>query len=200
MSPASRCVEHGPCDGFAFANVVDEDPVRANRAAITKGVGQTVPHGLLEVEARRAAFGDGLHIARELDLRSYEDAVATYRDAIAREDADAASWLKLGNALALLEQYQDAAGAFRNALERAPELAAAFNGLGASLMHLGDAEQAALALDRAAELDARDPNPLMNLALLHERSGDAAAAREAWERALERDPSSSIAQRRLARL
>ena len=67
-------------------------------------------------------------------------------------------------------------------------------------MHLGDAEQAALALDRAAELDARDPNPLMNLALLHERSGDAAAAREAWERALERDPSSSIAQRRLARL
>jgi tetratricopeptide (TPR) repeat protein len=134
------------------------------------------------------------------DVGRTEDAVATYRRAIAREDADAASWLKLGNALALLERYEASARAFRASIRRAPELAAAYNGLGASLMHLGEPEEAQVALDRAAELDAHDPNPLLNLALLHERSGDTDAARAAWSRALERDPSSTIARRRLARL
>lgn len=134
------------------------------------------------------------------DTQRYDEAVETYRRAIAREDADAASWLKLGNALALVEDYHGAADAFRDALRRAPELAAAFNGLGASLMHLGQRDQAITALDRAAELDSLDPNPLMNLALLHERAGETDAARAAWARALERDPASSIARRRLARL
>lgn len=141
------------------------------------------------------ALGDLLR-----DTRRYDEAVSTYREAIAREDADAASWLKLGNALALLEDYREAADAFRAALRRSPELAAALNGLGASLMHTGERESAITALTRAAELDPADPNPLMNLALLHERAGDVSAARVAWTRALERDPMSSIAQRRLARL
>lgn len=142
------------------------------------------------------ALGDLLR-----DTRRYDEAIETYRRAIAREDADAASWLKLGNALALVEDYRGAADAFRQALARAPELAPALNGLGASLMHLPhQREPAIVALDRAAELDVADPNPLMNLALLYEREGDTAAARDAWTRALERDPASAIARRRLARL
>lgn len=141
------------------------------------------------------ALGDLLR-----DTQRYEEAIATYRLAIAREDADAASWLKLGNALALVENYAESAQAFRAALRRSPDLAPAYNGLGASLWHLGNAEGAVTALDRAAELDAHDPNPLMNLALLHEHAGDTIAARDAWARALERDPQSSIARRRLARL
>ena len=134
------------------------------------------------------------------DTGRYDEAIETYRRALAREDADAASWLKLGNALALTEDYAGAADAFRAALTRAPELAAAFNGLGASLMHLGDLRAAVVALDRSAELDSGDPNPLMNLALLREREGDNSAARDAWARALRRDPHSTIARRRLARL
>jgi len=141
------------------------------------------------------ALGDLLR-----DTQRYDEAIETYRLAIAREDADAASWLKLGNALALVEDYAGAAEAFRASLTRAPELAAAFNGLGASLMHLDEERAAVTALDRAAELDNTDPNPLMNLALLHERTGDTDAARDAWTRALDRDPQSTIARRRLARL
>jgi tetratricopeptide (TPR) repeat protein len=141
------------------------------------------------------ALGDLLR-----DLGRHEDAVDTYRRAIAREDADAASWLKLGNALALLERYEEAATAFRESIARASTLAAAHNGLGASLMHVGMIEEAVSSLDRAAALDANDPNPLMNLALLHERAGETDAARDAWSRALERAPGSTIARRRLARL
>jgi cytochrome c-type biogenesis protein CcmH/NrfG len=133
------------------------------------------------------------------------DAVTTYRAAIDREDADAASWLKLGNALALLEDYTASAHAFEAAIRRSPELAAAHNGLGASLMHLSDEDptrrpDAVRALERAFELDPSDPNPLMNLALLAERDGVPDAARSAWERVLEVWPGSPIATRRLARL
>jgi Flp pilus assembly protein TadD len=134
------------------------------------------------------------------DLGRVEEAVRLYREAIEREDADSASWLKLGNALTLLEDYEAGASAFREAIVRAPTLAAAQNGLGACLMHLGRSADAITALESAASLDPSDPNPLMNLALLSERSGDLRAARTAWERVLERDPSSSVATQRLARL
>src|SRR5690606_30561705 len=130
------------------------------------------------------------------DLGRVEDAVSTYRRAIEREDADAASWLKLGNALALLQEYEPGAAAFREAITRAPQLAAARNGLGACLMHLGRTADAVAALEAAAELDPADPNPLMNLALLREREGDRDAARAAWERVLERAPGSGIAAAR----
>lgn len=141
------------------------------------------------------ALGDLLR-----DLRRVEDAVRLYREAIRREDADAASWLKLGNALALHEDYEAGASAFREAIVRAPTLAAAQNGLGACLMHLGRSGDAIAALESAAALDPLDPNPLMNLALLTERSGTVDAARAAWRRVLERDPSSTVAMARLARL
>lgn len=134
------------------------------------------------------------------DLGELEAAIASYREALSREAADAASWLKLGHALVLTGEPGKAAASYRQAIRRAPRLAAAHNGLGAALMSLGERAGAEEELKRALALDEHDANPLMNLALLRERAGDRSGAMRAWRRALERDPGSHVAQRNLARL
>lgn len=128
-----------------------------------------------------------------------EGAVASYREAVRENPLDAATWVKLGNALFADEPAQ-AVRAFEEAVGLEPALAAAHNGLGAARMRLGDVDEAMAALGRAAELDPEDPHPVMNLALLHEQRGDTRAARESWQAALERDPNAAFARQRLARL
>ncbi len=141
------------------------------------------------------ALGDMLSALEKTD-----EAIHTYRGAIARDGSSALAWLKLGNALVRANQLEASVPAFEAALDRDANLGAAHNGMGLALMQLGRHELATAALSRASELDETDPHPLMNLALLAERRGNRSEARRAWEAALSRDPSSHVAQARLASL
>ncbi|MBK8172189.1 MAG: tetratricopeptide repeat protein [Sandaracinaceae bacterium] len=172
--------------GLALASLGD---ARGAHAELARAM-ELAPHDAEPV----VALGD-----LSADVGESAVAIGFYREALAREAGDATSWLKLGNALALARDLRGAADAYHQALRREPNLAAAHNGLGVALMRLGD-QAASAELTRAAELDAHDPHPWMNIALLREHAGDRSGARTAWQNALERDPSSAVAQSRLAAL
>lgn len=183
-------LQPGDADAWLGAGLValDLHDVDSARESLDRAA-ELAPHA----SAAQAALGD----LATLEGR-HADAVDAYRTALSRNDGDASTWVKLGNALVRDGGIDEGIRAFGEALRR-EDLAAAHNGLGAALARLRD-PRAAEELARAATLDPQDPNPLMNLALLREREGALDEAREAWRGALARHPGHPVAAERLARI
>jgi len=127
------------------------------------------------------------------DLHRYEDAIASYDNAIAREPAHMPAWKNRGLALIRLARYEQAAASCARALVLAPEDAEARAFRGNALQGLGRFQEAVESLDRALALQPRyaEAHHARGLALsaLQER----AEAVASFDRAIAIDPDFAAA-------
>ncbi len=111
---------------------------------------RSLDHRLAEAES-----GWGL---TELLRGDAEAAVLHYEAAIAIDESDARTYLRLGEALLSLARNHEAADAFARAVGNDPELAAAWVGHGRALCRVGKREEALAKIEHALEL-APDDGP-----------------------------------------
>ena len=95
----------------------------------------------------------------------HEEALAQYREALARGACDPAALNNMGNSLMALGRFAEAADSLRGALERAPDSLAARIALGAALQREGDAPGAIACFREAIRRDPDSAEAHWNLSL-----------------------------------
>ncbi len=129
-----------------------------------------------------------------------EEAIASYRRAIALRPDLALAHFNLGVAERRRGHLAAADSAFRAALRLDPRYADALDQLAMTHEQAGDLETARILYERAIAIDSTRPRYYRDLGRLHVLRGDPAAATTAWERALRLDPDDSTTAARLRRL
>ena len=177
----------------------DEPEGFLNRAVAR--VGANDPAGAIadldRLEKRGAPFAR-LYFVREHARRLAGDAAgaeADFRAGLAKEPADARSWVARGEAKLRLVP-PDAAGAladFEAGVKLDPGLIVAWEQVAAVLSeHLGRPDDAVVALGRVLELSARHLGARAGRAVLHARAGRTAEARADARACLDRDPPALV--------
>jgi tetratricopeptide (TPR) repeat protein len=118
----------------------------------------------------------------------FDEAVASYRRALAIKPAAAEIHSNLGNALKDLGRLEDAMAAFMRALELKPDLAQAHNNLGNTLQDLGRFDEAAASYRCAIALKFDYAEAYNNLAIVLRLQNRSADAEISCSRALEINP------------
>jgi arylsulfatase A-like enzyme/tetratricopeptide (TPR) repeat protein len=121
------------------------------------------------------------------------EAIATLREALARNGPDIDIDVRLGTYLAETGAADEAIRMLERVTAADPRHTEGLNALGIAHAQAGRPADALRAFARALEADPRSPVSLENAATVHLQRGDAAAARDAFVRALELDPRSSRA-------
>ncbi|MCP4544297.1 MAG: tetratricopeptide repeat protein [Chloroflexi bacterium] len=121
----------------------------------------------------------------------YEQAIATYRQAIAlipNSPVYTAYHFMIGDMLAEMQRYEEAVQAFRETVKAIPMHDEAWFRLGESLMLLGCDEKAAQAFDRCLAIDDRVDRAWYYGATVYARLNDGNRAAKYLERALQLGP------------
>lgn len=129
-----------------------------------------------------------------------DEAIASYRKAVAAAPGFAAAHLNLGSALAQQGRDGEAIACFRKALGLEPELAEAWFNLGVSCYRRGDLEAAAPALEKYLQAQPDDPAALMILGEIHFLANRLDPAAGCVERVLAGDPHAAGAHSLLANI
>jgi tetratricopeptide (TPR) repeat protein len=122
------------------------------------------------------------------DLGRLNDAVASYRRAVALKPDFALAHYNLGNTLRELGQLDAAVENYQHALKIKPDSAAMLNNLGATLKDLGRLDRAIESYQRALEIEPNYIKALSNLGDALRDSGQFESALACYRRALEIDP------------
>jgi tetratricopeptide (TPR) repeat protein/SAM-dependent methyltransferase len=137
----------------------------------------------------------------------YDEAVASYRKALAISPDVAELHFNLGTALHDQGRVDDAIACYRRALELKPGLVVAYNNLGNALAVCGKPDEAAASYARALAIAPSHVEARRNLAAIHYNAanalrdrGDAHAALERYREALALRPDFAEAQANLAGL
>lgn len=116
-------------------------------------------------------------------LGRLDEAVTSYRRALAIRSNFAAAHSNLGNALRGLGQLGDAAASHRRALDSNPGFAAAHLGLANVLQDLGELDDAVSSYRRALELEPNSAATHVNLGIALKNVGDLTAAKASFRSA-----------------
>jgi predicted O-linked N-acetylglucosamine transferase (SPINDLY family) len=127
------------------------------------------------------------------DQGRLEEAIASYRDAVAGTPDFPAAHVNLGSALAQQGRHGEAVACFRKALVLEPDLAEACFNLGVSSWQVGDLASAKAALGRYLRAQPGDRNALMVLGEVHFLSNELDEAAGCVERVLAGDPHAADA-------
>jgi cytochrome c-type biogenesis protein CcmH/NrfG len=115
---------------------------------------------------------------------------------VAKDPANRAAWVRLGNLYFDTNQYTDSIQAYTKALELDPNDPDVITDRGVMYRSVGDSSKAAAEFKRASELDPRHLNSLMNLGVvLRYDLNDAEGAMKAWQGYLDRNPPADMAER-----
>lgn len=122
------------------------------------------------------------------DLRNagkFDEAIATYKQALALDDKSADLHNDLGNAFFALKRYNDAVDSFKAAVARDPGFAIGWYNL-ANALRKGDRRQEAIdAYKRYMAIMPNDPDPWFGMAQTLKGMGDAPGAVAAFKKYLE---------------
>ncbi len=131
-----------------------------------------------------------------------DDAIASYRGAIALQPADAATWNNLGLALQQQHRLLDAAAALHNARALRPDLADIHNNFAGVLLLLNRPRKAIESYRHALTLDPHHTEAHANLGQALAKIGQRDAAIASFTRALELNPDhlTAFTERALQRL
>ena len=144
------------------------------------------------VEAGRAgnaAYGAG----------DYPGALAAYKEAVAKNPADAESWSNMGQIMVRLGQVSEAVPAFNRAIQLNPDRWAYHFNLARASGLLGLWDQAVSEYRQAQRLLPGDYAVTFNLGLALKKAGDLAGAAEELEKAAELNPEDASFRLALAR-
>jgi Flp pilus assembly protein TadD len=122
------------------------------------------------------------------------DAIATLRDALAKNGPDIQIEARLGTYLAETGATGEAIPMLERAAGAAPEDTEVLNALGIAYARAGRSADALRTFERILAIDPRDGFALENVGTVHLQLGDLPAARTAFARAAENDSRSSRAQ------
>lgn len=98
-----------------------------------------------------------------LELKQYENALATFQQAVRLKPDDATMRSNVGVAYFWMEQYENAIGTFREALRLKPDYAGAYNLLGNAYCGLEQYPEAVAAYQQAIRLEPNNADFLQNL-------------------------------------
>lgn len=130
-------------------------------------------------------------LARAERLRDegrYEEAIATYAEAIARHPALSPYRFVIGELWFELQRYAEAANVFAEIVKAEPLHAQAWGGLGRAAHLLGEDGHALAALEQAILLAPDWAEPLYEAALLYAEKNEHGLAEDRLRRAIARDP------------
>lgn len=132
--------------------------------------------------------------------KSYAEAAAALRDALAERPGDALTENALGSVLSDVGDIEGAIASFRNACEHAPQFTPAHFNLGQALLSAARVEEAQAAITRGLEIEPTHAGAHVLLARTLKARGDIAAAADAYRRAIGIDPRNARAWADLADL
>lgn len=144
-------------------------------------------------------FNLGLELAQQ---GQYEQAIATYKQALEKVPQQPYIWANLGSAHARLKQYDQAIEAFNKAIENKPDDSALYQNLGNIYAEMGNIEKAKETFEKAAGLAAL-ANPkeaavnYYNMGVTFINSGRTREAEEALKKAVGADPAHAEAHYQL---
>jgi len=147
------------------------------------------PSGQSEEDQSGAGLGNAL-----VQQGRLEEAVAAYRESLARTPGSAQVENNLGSALVELDRVSEACECFRRAIQLNPGFELARNNLGKAEANLGDFAAAAHAFERTLERHPGSVEAWCNLAAVRERASDLDGARAAAVEALARDSGNLLAR------
>jgi tetratricopeptide (TPR) repeat protein len=120
----------------------------------------------------------------------FEEAAASYREALLIGGPDAVTCFNLANALRALGHKAQALERYSQAVEVEPDFALAWNNLGTLLSELGRRDDACSAFRRALAADSDDAQAHYNLADTLDELGRTSEAEPHWRAYLKYDPTS----------
>lgn len=129
-----------------------------------------------------------------LDEGRHDQAIAAYRDILAKVPVLTLANLQIGNAYLAKRSHVEAETAFQEILKSDPADANALFGMGAVREAQGNSAEAQGWYQKASAADTLWTKPLMRLAVLARASGDRAAASRHLARVIDLDPASSDAR------
>jgi len=139
-----------------------------------------------------------IHASLAMEQGRTPEALAEYREAVARAPDNAEAWQGLGEALARSGDPAGAIAACRRSLELDPSHAPAHYDLGTLLLAGGDLPGATAAFEAALALSPAFPRAWANLAAAHARAGRFEEAAQALGHLLDLTPEDREARRRRA--
>jgi predicted O-linked N-acetylglucosamine transferase (SPINDLY family) len=126
-------------------------------------------------------------------LKRFDDALASYEEALGVKPDHADVWCNRGEALFALERFDEAIASHDKALAINPDLAAAWLGRANVLVRTNRLVDAYAACDRALALKPGSPRALVLLGRCHARRGDTDEAVALYDRALAIKPDDESA-------
>ena len=93
----------------------------------------------------------------EIEIGQFEEALASYEQALELDAGDATAWHNQGAALASLGRYEEALVSFEKAVELDAKIPTAWYNQGSALANLGRLEEALASYEKALELDTKIP-------------------------------------------
>jgi tetratricopeptide (TPR) repeat protein len=123
-----------------------------------------------------------------INAKDYKAAIATGREAIARDEQNVEGWHALGRAYLSSGDLQSAIIAFEKAIEIAPHHGYSLNNLGLAYLRAYENDAAVQVLERAVEELPHVAYVQNNLGVAYERVGRKIEAKEAYSRAIALSP------------
>jgi tetratricopeptide (TPR) repeat protein len=162
---------------------------------------QAIPHLRAAFEAKVRREVSGYDLARALaGVGERQQALDVLRSIVLPTDADANSWLGLGELALQLDDPQLAGRLLNEASVRAPDVGVIHEKLGLALALLNQPTGAIAQLEEARRLDPRSPSVNLNLAVLYAQLGRREEARIRLDEALRLKPDYAQARQLLDRL
>jgi cytochrome c-type biogenesis protein CcmH/NrfG len=119
-----------------------------------------------------------------------ENALAAYRDALARDPMNVQAAISAGNILYDAKRWAEAIPLYQQALALDPHNVSVSTDLGTALWYSGRADQALAQYARSLSIDARHAQTLFNIGIVKsEGKRDYAGAAETWQQLLASNPS-----------
>ena len=145
--------------------ILVENSTAANRAVNIPEFVNMPTDGIAKIDPQATEFYRLFDIATEMgDKAQYQQAVATWNQALRLSPDDAKAHNSLGVALSATGRTADAAAEYRKAMELEPDYADSYTNLGILDAQAGDLEQSIPLLQKALELSPWDAKAYSNLA------------------------------------
>jgi len=119
-------------------------------------------------------------------LKRYEEAIASYQQAIALDPNVVPPHNNLGNVYKDLKRYEEAIASYQQAIALDPNYADPHNGLGWTYLLIDQLVDSQTAFETAIKLDPENYSLWLNLGLVYAMQGNLDAAYTQWHQGLER--------------
>ena len=118
----------------------------------------------------------------------YEEAIASYKEALKLKKEYFEAYFNLGDAYFQLKQYKQAIDAYKHAIRYKPDLAAAFNNMATAYYKLGEPDKAIEAYKQSIQLNPKASGTYLNLGTIYIEKDNVKGALEQYQTLKTIDP------------